>query len=75
MAEEVKASKLVSARKNMSRSFRDIKSELKKVIWPTRQQLTNNTVTVLAACLVTGVIIWIADLVLGGVLRLLLNNL
>ncbi len=63
MAEEVikKESKASNLRKSLTRFFKDVKSELKKVIWPNRQQLTNNTLTVLLACLVVGIIIWIAD--------------
>lgn len=61
MAENAGTSKLVKARKNLVRFFKDIRTELKKVIWPTKQQLTNNTVTVLLTCLVVGAIIWIAD--------------
>jgi preprotein translocase, SecE subunit, bacterial len=59
-----KTSKLEKARKNFTRFFKDIRTELKKVIWPTRQQLFNNTVTVLLTCLVVGAIIWIADEIL-----------
>lgn len=59
-----KTSKLDKARKNFIRFFKDIRTELKKVIWPTRQQLTNNTVTVLLTCLVVGAVIWVADFVL-----------
>jgi preprotein translocase subunit SecE len=69
MAEEVikKESKVSNLRKSLTRFFKDVKSELKKVIWPNRQQLTNNTITVLLACLVVGIIIWIADF---GLLKL-----
>jgi len=69
MAEEVikKESKVSNLRKSLTRFFKDVKSELKKVIWPNKQQLTNNTVTVLLACLVVGIIIWLADF---GLLRL-----
>jgi preprotein translocase subunit SecE len=63
MAEEVmkKESKFSNLQKGLTRFFKDVKSELKKVIWPNRTQLTNNTLTVLLACLVVGVIIWVAD--------------
>ena len=61
MAENAGTSKLAKARKNLVRFFKDIRTELKKVIWPTRQQLVNNTVTVLLTCLVVGMVIWIAD--------------
>jgi len=41
--------------------FKDMKSELKKVVWPTRSQLFNNTGVVLVFILVIGVAIWILD--------------
>ena len=61
MADEVKVSKLATTRKNLVRFFKEVRSELKKVIWPSKTQLRNNTVTVLACCLIVGGIIWIVD--------------
>ena len=74
MAEDVKVSKFVSARKNLVKFFREVRSELKRVIWPTRQQLINNTVTVLLACLVLGAIIWVADFTFGKAAELILTR-
>ena len=65
MAEDVKVSKVGNARKGITRFIKEIRSELKKVIWPSRQQLINNTVTVLLACLIIGVIIWAFDFTLS----------
>ena len=69
MAEEVvkKDSKVANVQKGLTRFFKDVRSELKKVIWPSKTQLINNTLTVLGACVVIGALIWIADL---GFLRL-----
>ena len=61
MAEDVKVSKFTTTRKNFVRFFKDVRSELKKVIWPNKSQLINNTVTVLACCLIVGMIIWVVD--------------
>ncbi|MCX7711745.1 MAG: preprotein translocase subunit SecE [Clostridia bacterium] len=61
MADEVKVSKFNMAKKNTTKFFTEIRHELKKVIWPNRTQLINNTVTVLAACLVVGALIWVVD--------------
>ena len=44
--------------------LKDMKSELKKVQWPTRKQTINNTLIVIACVIVVGVFIWIFDL--GG---------
>ncbi|MCX7774443.1 MAG: preprotein translocase subunit SecE [Clostridia bacterium] len=51
------------------RFFKEIRLEMKKVIWPTRQQLTNNTLIVFAACASLGVVVWVADAVLGIAFR------
>jgi preprotein translocase subunit SecE len=72
MAENVNVSKFAAARKNIVRFFKEIRAELKKVIWPTREQLVNNTITVLIACVVVGVIIWIIDLGLTKLIELTL---
>ncbi len=41
--------------------FRDLKAEIKKVVWPTKKQLMNNTLIVILAILVIGAGIWILD--------------
>jgi len=56
-----KVSRIKKAGQNLARQFREVKAELKKVIWPNRTQLINNTVTVLIFCLIVGIIIWAAD--------------
>ncbi|MGM9650096.1 MAG: preprotein translocase subunit SecE [Butyricicoccaceae bacterium] len=43
--------------------FRDLRSECKKVVWPTRKQVVNNTLVVLGTILLVGVFIWILDFV------------
>ena len=35
-----------------------MKSELKKVIWPTRQQLTKNSLVSLAVMIVSSIVVW-----------------
>ena len=41
--------------------FREMKSELKKVIWPTRQQLTKNSLISVGVMVVAAVVIWDFD--------------
>ena len=57
MAEEVK--------KKRSRGawFREMKSELKKVVWPDGKTTAKNTGTVLLCSLIVGAAIWIFDAV------------
>ena len=57
----------------IARWFREMKSELKKVVWPSGKQLVNNTLIVLAAILVVGVIVCLFDYVAGWGIGLLKN--
>ena len=59
MAEEKKV------RKDRGRWFREMKSELKKVVWPSPQKVTKNTLTVLVCTLAIGACIWIFDFLAG----------
>ena len=56
MAEEKKV-------KDRGRWFREMKSELKKVVWPNRKTDIENTGTVLLCSLIVGACIWIFDAV------------
>ena len=41
--------------------FKEIKSEIKKVTWPTRKQVVNNTAIVIAVVVIVGLIIFAFD--------------
>lgn len=43
--------------------FKEVKSELKKVVWPSFKQIKNNTLIVIACVLIIGAFIWILDAV------------
>ena len=47
-----------------SRFFRDLKSELKKVVWPSKKQVINNTCVAFVMMGSVGVVIWVLDWVL-----------
>ena len=56
----------------IARYFRELRSELKKVVWPTPKQVLKNTMIVLACVLIIGVFIWMLDWVaLEGITWLL----
>jgi len=61
MAQKTKNPKTSSAKGRFSKFFKDVKNELKKVIWPTKTQLINNTLTVLIMCLILCIFIWLFD--------------
>jgi preprotein translocase, SecE subunit, bacterial len=47
--------------KEKKNSFKSMKSELKKVIWPTPKQLVNNTIAVVAIVAVVSAIVFVLD--------------
>ena len=55
--------------------LKDMKSELKKVQWPTKKQTINNTLIVIACVIVVGLFIWIFDFIAGGAIKGLISLL
>lgn len=47
--------------------FKDMKSELKKVVWPSKRQVINNTLLVVALVVVVSLVVLGIDLVLKNV--------
>ncbi len=47
--------------------FHELKVEAKKVVWPSKQTVTKNTVVVIVALIVLCVVVTILDVVFGGV--------
>ena len=43
--------------------FRELRSELKKVVWPTPQQVAKNTGIVVACVIGVGIFVWLFDFV------------
>ena len=55
------ASEQQKPKKEKKYFFRDFKTELKKVIWPTPKQLVNNTVAVISIVLIVAIIVGVLD--------------
>ena len=53
----------------ISRSLRDMRGEMKKVVWPSKKQVINNTLVVLAAVAIGGL-----DSLLGLIVRFALQG-
>lgn len=66
--------KKLSFFKRIAKWWREMKSELKKVVWPTPKQTVNNTVAALVVMAISAVIIWgfdeIAQLIVKAVISL-----
>ena len=63
MAEAKKKNWFARAWSGICKYFRELRSELKKVTWPTPKQVLKNTLIVAACVLVVGVFIWLFDFV------------
>ncbi|AYO31903.1 MAG: preprotein translocase subunit SecE [Thermoanaerobacteraceae bacterium] len=59
--------------KKTEKFFREVRSELKKVTWPTKNDLTTYTIVVLVSVVIVSGIIWIADTILYKLLSLILR--
>jgi preprotein translocase subunit SecE len=53
--------------------FRGIKTETKKVVWPTRKELGSYTGVVVFTCFAFGLGIWVVDTLFLGALKYILN--
>lgn len=53
--------------------FKDLKSEFKKVVWPSKKTVVNNTSVVLVAMIFSGLAIWGIDSAFAAALKSLLN--
>ena len=51
----------------------NVKSELKKVTWPTRKDTYGSTIVVIVLVLVVAVYLWVIDSALSAVIRMLLK--
>ena len=58
--------------KRLGKYFRDTWGEFKKIAWPSRKQIINNTIVVAVTVLVVGVVVLGLDLLFGGVRDLIL---
>ena len=57
----------------VSRYLREMRSELKKVAWPTKSQTINNTGIVILCVIVVGACVWIFDALAGELISGLLK--
>ncbi len=59
--------------KGIAKRVSDVKSEMKKITWPTRSQVINNTMVVIAVSLVAAAIVFGLDTIFNFALRLVLR--
>ena len=59
---------------NVGRFVRDVKGEVKKVTWPSRKQIVNNTVVVIIVMVLAAVVVGVIDSAFGYAVRFILNQ-
>jgi len=63
------AKRKIKGSNRFAKWFREMRSELKKVVWPTPKQIVNNTLVSLAVMAVSAVAIWALDYVGGQIFQ------
>ena len=59
--------------KGIAKYFKDTKSEMKKVVWPSKKDVKTNTVTVIAVVVIAVVVLIVLDLIFGGAIHLVVG--
>ena len=57
----------------VSKFFRDTKSELKKVVWPSKADVKTNPIVVLITVAIAAVVMILLDAIFGGILGLIIG--
>lgn len=71
---EAKAEKKPGFFKKAAAYFRDLRSEFKKVTWPSRKQVINNTIVVLVVLVIAAIVIGAFDSICSLLAGLLLKQ-
>jgi len=72
--QEKKIKQAKESSKKISKWFRDCKGEMKKVIWPSKQQLINNTWAVLCMVIISVIFISALDMIFSLPLKYILKK-
>ncbi len=54
--------------------FKEVKAELKKVVWPTFEKVKKNTLVVIIYVLIVGLVIWALDMLFTWGMSLFVNR-
>ena len=71
-SEEKRPNVFVRFFRHIAKWFREMKSELKKVVWPSRKQVINNTLVVITMIIICGIFIWLFDWIAGIAIKALI---
>ena len=58
----------------VAKFVRDTRSELKKVVWPSKEDTRKNTTVVLVVVLIAAAVLFVLDAIFGGILGLIIGG-
>ena len=68
---------LVAAQTVKGKAFvtllKDARAEVKRVVWPTKQETTQTTLIVVAVVFVMSIVLWLLDLGLGALIKMIIG--
>jgi len=67
------AKRRVKGSNRIARWFREMRSELKKVVWPTPKQIVNNTFVALTVMTASAIMIWALDFASGQIFQAIIT--
>ncbi len=70
----MKAAAAKKPKKSPIKYFKEVRSEFKKVSWPSRKQVFNNTVVVLVTIVISAIGVWALDFLFSSVWSLMLSK-
>jgi len=59
----------IRGKNRIARWFREMRSELKKVVWPTPKQIVNNTIVSLSVMAAAAIGVWALDFAAGQIFQ------
>lgn len=60
--------------KRIGRYFKDLKNELKKVIWPTKKRVFHSTIVVIITIVLVCIFVVVLDFIFNGLISLAFGN-
>ena len=60
--------------REVSSFVREAQIEVRKVVWPTRQETVQTTLIVIVVVIIVAIFLWLLDMALGGIVRSVMNT-
>ena len=58
----------------IAKYVREVKAEMKKVVWPTFKKIRQNTLVVMLYVLIVGIVIWVLDALFTWGISFIINR-